>query len=35
MAQSGGGTTNGENTVESEPKHTAEDAKRLYTFNVW
>ncbi|KKB25551.1 hypothetical protein I6J04_06220 [Staphylococcus carnosus] len=29
MAQSGGGTTNGENTEESAPKYTAEDAKNM------
>jgi len=29
MAQSGGGATNGENTEESAPKYTAEDAKNM------
>lgn len=29
MAQSGGGATNGENTEESSPKYTAEDAKNM------
>ncbi|WIL69780.1 hypothetical protein [Staphylococcus cohnii] len=29
MAQSGGGSTNGENTEESSPKYTAEDAKNM------
>ena len=29
MAQSGGGATNGENTDESSPKYTAEDAKNM------
>ena len=29
MAQSGRGATNGENTEESSPKYTAEDAKNM------